>query len=162
MKTSDAGLEFLKHQEGVRKDMYRDSIGLPTIGVGHKLTKDELSSGRLAVDGEWVPWYDGLTDLQVTALLRQDVTLVEAGLNADAVALSQHQFDALVSFVFNVGIGAYARSTLHKRLLHGALEAVPEQLYRWTYAGGMVSPGLRKRRQAEADYWNRPDVTVHA
>lgn len=155
MKTSEAGLEFLKQQEGSRKEMYRDFIGLPTIGVGHLLTKDELSSGKMSIGGEWVDWHQGLSDQYTLGLLRQDVGHVETALNADAIVLTQHQFDALISFVFNVGIGAFARSTLRKKLLLGDLAAVPAELARWTYAGGVISPILAKRRVAETQLWHQ-------
>jgi lysozyme len=160
VKTSEAGLQFLQQQEGSRKEMYRDFVGIPTIGVGHQLTKDECTSGKLAIAGEWVPWHTGLTEAQVLALLAQDVHTAEAALNADAPAVNPHQFDALVSFVFNVGAGAYGGSTLRKCLLLGDLAAVPAQLMRWVYAGGVVSPVLERRRTAECGLWNQVAVTV--
>lgn len=160
MKLSDRGLDFLKQQEGSRREMYRDFIGLPTIGVGHLLTKDELSSGKLQIAGEFVDWHAGLTEVQVGDLLRQDSTTVEGAINSDAGSLTQRQFDALVSFVFNVGIGAYARSTLRKKLLLGLVDDVPAQLLRWIHAGGVVSPILERRRAAEVQLWRQVEVSA--
>ena len=162
MKTSERGIDLIKRMEGSRPDMYRDFIGLPTIGVGHLLTKDELYSGKIHIDGEQVNWHLGLDTRRVESLLRQDLSTTELVVNSDSQNLNQNQFDALVSFVFNVGPGAYAKSTLRKKILTDDLGDVPDQLMRWTYAGGVISPVLERRRKEESALWGRPEVTGEA
>ena len=157
MIVSDAGIERLKQREGVVLAMYLDSAGLPTIGVGHLLTKDELSSGKVRLTGESVDWHGGLTEDQVGELLRQDLGRAEKVLDQELVTapeLTQAQYDALVSFVFNVGVQAFKDSTLLKRLKGGNTDAVPEQLRRWVHAAGNVDPILVKRREDEVEQWN--------
>lgn len=133
--------------------MYRDSAFVPTIGVGHALTRSELYSGKTDVGG-W-KWRDGLTAEQVDAVLDHDVQQArDAVLRLVTVPLTPNQLDALTSFVFNIGAAAFARSTLLKRLNEGKYDAVPDQMRRWVYAAGVVSPGLVKRREEEIKLWN--------
>src|SRR5947199_9460312 len=117
MKMSPHGLQLLEQWEGFELKLYKDSAGLPTIGVGHLLTKAELSSGKITINGVSVKYGDGLTNQQVTDLLSQDVQPAAAAVNNGVkVPLNQNQFDALVSFTFNVGTGAFTSSTLLKVL----------------------------------------------
>ena len=130
MIVSEAGIERLKQREGVVLTMYRDSAGLPTIGVGHLLTRDELSSGKLRIWGTDVKWVDGISEDDATQLLRQDLDVAQLAVDhgVTTVDVAQHQFDALVSLVFNIGATAFKNSTLLKRLKSGDRDAVPEQL----------------------------------
>lgn len=153
MKTSGAGIKLIGKREGQVLQMYRDSAGLPTIGVGHLLTKDELSSGKLWLGIEAIDWHKGLTMEQANALLEQDLRTAEAAVRNILVPLTQAQFDSLVSFAFNVGPTAFANSTLARRLNSGDYEAVPAELFRWVHAGGRVDPVLKRRRADEADQW---------
>ena len=105
-----------------------------------------------------VEYSNGLTGDQVTDLLSQDVTPAENAVNNGVkVPLNQNQFDALVSFTFNVGVGAFTSSTLLKVLNQGQYDQVPTQLLRWTRAAGQVVQGLVNRRQNEIDLWNTVD-----
>src|SRR6266576_6640453 len=100
MILSASGLAAIERREGTRLTAYRDTAGLWTIGCGHLLTKSDLSSGKLL--GE--DWRDGISQAVCDQQLRADLELaVNAVNNFVHVALLQHQFDALVSFVFNVG-----------------------------------------------------------
>jgi lysozyme len=153
MALSAAGLAFLTRLEGSRCQCYDDVAGLPTIGVGHLLTPAERRTQTLQIAGEAVPVAPGLTDAQIAALLQQDLAPVCACLDALGVALTPPQHDALCSFIFNVGRGAFAASTLRKRLLAGHFDAVPRELRRWTKAGGKTVPGLVNRREAEIRVW---------
>ncbi len=155
MTMSDHGTELLAQWEGFSRDVYLDVAGLPTIGVGHLLTKDELSSERIVIDGQRCDYTAGLTDEEVYALLGQDLKSFEDTVN-DCVktALTQNQFDALVAFTFNVGAGAFRESTLLKRLNAGDFADVPNQLRRWTRSGGRVVQGLVNRRENEIKLWN--------
>jgi|SRR5882724_7045125 len=154
---SENGLRLLKEWEGSRSAMYRDSAGLPTIGVGHLLTRSELTSGKILIKGQPTKYSLGLSDRAILDLLAQDVHPVELCVKIFmGVSLNQNQFDALVSFVFNVGKGAFQGSTLLKLLNQGNYAAVPEQLRRWTRAGGQVIHGLEVRRENEIKLWNQP------
>jgi lysozyme len=155
MQMSENGLTLLTQWEGFKLTVYKDSAGLPTIGVGHLLTKSELSSGKITINGVPVDYTDGLTEQQVTDLLGQDVEPASAAVNSGVkVPLDQNQFDALVSFTFNVGVGAFTGSTLLKLLNQKQYDQVPTQLLRWTRAGGKVVQGLVNRRNNEIKLWN--------
>jgi len=154
MQTSEHGLQLLKQWEGFKLQLYKDSAGLPTIGVGHLLKKDELASGRIIISGVPVEFVDGLGEEQVTSLLQQDLQPAEDTVNSGVkVVLDQNQFDALVSFTFNSGAQAFAESTLLKLLNQGSYDAVPDQLRRWVRAGGKIVQGLVNRRENEIKLW---------
>jgi len=153
VKLSEAGRAHLIREEGFRNTMYRDPVGLPTVGVGHLLTRDELSSGKLRLEG-WFDWHPGLTDQQVRWLFAQDLAPIERAITGLVrVPLTQGQFDALVSFTFNEGLGAFRGSTLLAKLNAGDYAAVPAELRRWHYAGGEVLPLLERRREVEITLW---------
>jgi len=155
MQMSEHGLELLKQWEGFKNQLYNDSAGLPTIGVGHLLTKSELSSGKITINGDPVQYSGGLSDQQVLDLLGQDVTpAAQLITNKVTVPLNQNQFDALTSFTFNVGGAAFNGSTLLKVLNQGQFDQVPPQLRRWNKAGGKVVQGLINRRENEIKLWN--------
>jgi len=155
MQMSEHGLELLKQWEGFKNKLYNDSAGLPTIGVGHLLTKSELSSGKIVINGAAVQYDVGLSDSQVLNLLKQDMTpAAQVVTNKVTVPLNQNQFDALTSFTFNVGGAAFSGSTLLKLLNQGQYDEVPPQLRRWNKAGGKVVQGLINRRENEIKLWN--------
>jgi lysozyme len=154
MQTSEHGLQLLQQWEGFRTNIYKDAARLPTIGVGHLLTKDELTSGKIIINGEPVKYVDGLTEQQVTDLLGQDLHPAEKAVNSGVkIQLDQNQFDALVSFTFNTGSRAFTESTLLKLLNQGKYDEVPNQLRRWVRSGGKVLPGLVNRRENEIKLW---------
>jgi lysozyme len=161
MNVSAEGLALLTEREGLRLKMYRDSAGLPSIGVGHLLTRAELSSGKIAGIGAWHP---GLTRDQVDQLLGRDLETAKLAVERGVrVPLTQHQFDALTSFVFNVGVGELAHdgapgsgflgSTLRRQLNAGDYTAVPRELRRWIHSAGQVDPILAHRRASEIAQW---------
>lgn len=134
--------------------MYYDAKGLPTIGVGHLLTTEELDTGLVHVAGIDVHWKSGLTEQEADELLAQDVALAEAAVSHYVlVTLLQHQFDCLVSFVFNIGVPHFSTSTLLRLLNAGQPEAVPGELLHWVYVRRQVNHGLVTRRQDEARQW---------
>ena len=154
MTTSENGKKLLAEWEGVELRVYKDVAGLPTIGVGHLLTKDELSSGKIVLRGVPVKYGDGLTQQQVMDLLAQDLAPSEQLVTTEVkVPLEQNQFDALVAFAFNAGNGAFKSSTLLKVLNKEQYGAVPAELRRWIYAGGQVVRGLVARREKEIALW---------
>jgi lysozyme len=162
---SRRGLDHLVELEALRLMMYRDQGGYPTIGVGHLLTEEELRTGQLRIGEEVVAWRErGLTEDQAMRLLDQDLDWAEAAVRKlVTVPLTQHQFDALVSFVFNVGPGSpdpskpggFYRSTLRRLLNAGDYAAVPGQMRRWVYTGQppIRSRGLANRREGEIALW---------
>ena len=162
-RMSARGLDLLEQWEGRRLDMYLDSRGLPTIGVGHCLTRDELSSGKVWIGSYgYVRWHEGLTEAQVDGLLDRDNDKAECAVaNMVKVDLLQHQFDALVSFAFNAGTGAFAGSTLLRLLNAGRYDQVPAQLRRWVKETVIVdgkpvkrvNKGLASRRENEIALW---------
>jgi len=154
MKTSALGLELIKKNESVKREMYHDQVGLPTIGVGHLLTKSELSSGKIQLGGIPIRWGNGITDAEIAAILTRDVERAERTIDAYVrVPVTQFEFDALVSFTFNVGEEALIRSTLLADLNNDKFSAVPEQMRRWIYSKGQVIPALVKRRESEIAMW---------
>lgn len=155
MKMSKTGLKSLAQWEGTELMVYKDVAGLPTIGVGHLLTQDELSSGKIIIQDRAVRYADGLTKVQVMQLLAQDIESVEKFVNDHVeVDLTTHQFDTLVSFTFNVGKFAFKNSTLLKLLNKGNYDEIPIQLARWVYSGGKKIRGLINRRKNEIALWN--------
>jgi lysozyme len=155
MRMSQRGKELLAQWEGIEGNVYKDSAGLPTIGVGHLLTRDELTSGKIIIRGLSVKYANGLTQQDVLNLLAQDLDIFEEIVNTNVkVDLAQHQFDALVAFTFNIGGNAFKSSTLLKALNQGRYGDVPEQLRRWVFAGGQKVQGLANRREKEIQLWN--------
>ena len=98
-------------------------------------------------------WNLGLNKAQNDLLLHQDLAVAELAVSAVRVFLAPHQYDTLVSFVFNVGVSAFRGSSLLRLLNGGDYAAVPGQLRRWVYAGGRLNPGLVHRRTSEVAQW---------
>lgn len=136
MKTSEEGKRFIKEKEGLRLEAYRCSGGVLTIGYGHTAgvipgMKIDLAQAEKIF----------LNDLEQKA---------ECVVNRLVkVPLTQGQYDALVSFVFNLGAGNLMKSTLLKLLNAGDYTGAAEQFERWNKSGGKVTPGLVKRRAEE-------------
>ena len=147
--------KLLEELEGKRNDLYYDEAGYATIGIGHLLTQDEIYSGKIEIKDRSVRYWGGLTDDEVYDLLAQDLhrykSVVEVMVT---VPLNHNQLTALTSFCFNVGMGAFSKSTLLKMLNANNYSAVPYQLSRWVYAGGKVSKILQNRRKRESEVWN--------
>jgi len=155
VKVSDQGKRKIREWEGSRARAYRDAGGKLTIGVGHLLTKSELASGKLWIQGQAVPYAAGLSDKQILDLLGQDLAGAEQAIKDGVdVELSQNQFDALVSFCFNVGRMAFKNSTLLRLLNQEKYDELPAQLRRWVRCNGKVIQGLVSRREQEIELWN--------
>lgn len=154
MKMSENGLRLLTEWEGCILHVYKDQAGYPTIGVGHLLTETEKKTGYINIAGNKVEYAHGITEGQATALLAQDVRPAEAAVNAAVkTEINQNQFDALVSFAFNVGVGGFRSSTALKKINEGKLDEVPAWLAKWNKAGGKVCDGLVVRRRNEIKLW---------
>lgn len=154
MNISDNGIALLKQIEGVEPKAYLDSGGQLTIGVGHLLNKSERHSGKIWIAGKPVKYSAGLADHDIVLLLKSDLAKTEKDVNRLVhVPLNQNQFDALVSFVFNIGSGAFTASTLRRMLNAGDYGAVPGQMRRWVRDNGELVQGLLNRRAKEIALW---------
>lgn len=135
VKIGDRGLAIIKRSEGLKLEAYLDTGRVPTIGYGH--TRG-VKLGLTCIETQALAW------------LREDCEDAEAAVTANIrVPLSQNQFDALVSFTFNVGTGALESSTLRKMLNAGNYGGAADQLLRWNKDNGVVLAGLTTRRAAE-------------
>src|SRR5579864_8493173 len=148
MQMSDHGLALLMQWEGYRTNLYDDEFGVATIGVGHAPNASEKISGMLNIDGTLVPFANGISVDQVWKLLEFDLHPYESYLD-DAVTLdlTQNQFDALVSFCFQIGMDAFEGSSLLRDLNAGEIDAVPDHLRKWNKASGVFNNGLSHRRE---------------
>ena len=119
MRTSKAGIEFLKPIDGLRLVAYRCSAGVPTIGYGHTRGVKMGSSCTAQQAEQW---------------LREDLAISEDAVNN--LGLEQHEFDAVVSLVFNIGIGAFAKSTIRKLIIaKAAKKDIAAQFAEWKFLG---------------------------
>lgn len=134
---SKEGVDLLIVREGKRNKAYRDTKGIWTIGVGH--TGPEV--------------YDGLywTDGKVMRVFKEDVKWAEEAVNTTTYPLHQHQFDALVSFVFNIGATAWHRSTLKKLLQLGNVEGAALQFDRWVYPKEITGRRMSEKVQFKGE-----------
>lgn len=136
MKTTERLLTQLMVMEGLRLEAYEDAAGVPTIGYGH--TKD-------------VRMGDRISEYWAKELLRDDIEEAERQVKELKVARNEAQLDALVSFVFNLGIERLKESTLLRVIREGGSKAdIKREFKRWVYAGGKKLKGLEIRREWEA------------
>jgi len=142
VNVSKAGIALIKHHEGVRNRPYRCPANLYTVGVGH-----------LIGDGKSLPesWNRTFTEAEIDGLLKSDLRRFELGVHKmlPNVPLRQHEFDAIISFCFNLGLGCFQRSTLRQALLRGDKKAAMESLVKYCRAGGKILRGLQIRRLDE-------------
>ena len=137
------------HHEGVRQKAYRCPAKLWTIGVGHVLYPEQ---GKLKLEDRLSvplrPEDDRVFSMEeVDGILRSDLSRFERGVAQYCpVPLTQGNFDALVSFAFNVGLGTLQRSTLRQKLLRGDKAGAAEELLKYCMAGGKILKGLQNRR----------------
>ena len=154
MKTSEKGKKFLVEQEGLRLKVYLDTAGLPTIGVGHLIRpEDNLTLG------------DYITDKQAMEFLDKDLEEAEDAItNWVDVDLNQNQFDALVSFTFNLGVNAFKKSTLLKELNLEHYVMAASEFLKWNKVLNPktgkkeISPAILSRRQREKALFETPIV----
>lgn len=140
MTVSATGRKAIRQHEGEMLAAYQDSVGVWTIGVGHT-----SAAGAPKVTKGLT-----ITAAQSDEILSRDLRTFEEGvLAAVKVSLAQHEFDALVSLAFNIGIGAFGKSTLLRKLNAGDRAGAADQFLVWNKAGGKVLKGLVTRRAAE-------------
>ena len=142
-RISDIGLKKLKEFEGLRKEAYYDAAGVPTIGYGHT---------------QGVRMGDVISEYWAEMFLKADLYDVEKQVDSLGLDLNQPQFDALVSFAFNLGFYKLKTSTLLKTIREGgSMRAIKKEFKRWVYAGGKKLRGLERRREWEARRFFEPD-----
>lgn len=135
---SEQGLALIRRFEGFSAKPYLCPAGHLTIGYGHVVRPGEEFAAPLS-------------EAQADALLKKDVAAAQRAVTRLITApLTQSRFDALVSFTFNVGAGALQRSALRRKVNRGEHAAVEAEFLKWIWAGGKRSPGLVRRRMAEA------------
>lgn len=136
MRISENGKAFIRNEEGEVLKVYADQIGIPTAGIGHVVKDMKVGTP--------------ITKEQSRAWFANDIKRFEDGVGmAVKVPLEQHQFDALVSFSFNVGNGNFLSSTMLKLLNANKFLEAADQFPRWNKAGGKVLPVLTRRRARE-------------
>lgn len=148
MRTSAAGLALIEESEARRHKAYRDGGGVPTIGVGH--TRG-VRMGMTATDEQIDAWL-------IEDVLEAEATILRHISSKVYMQLPQAAWDALVSFVFNLGEQAFVNAngsmTVFCRVLNaGQFEAIPAQMLRWVYDNGKKVEGLLNRRKREAAMW---------
>ena len=134
MNVGPKGIALVKEFEGCKLTAYLDVVGILTIGVGH--------TGGVKIGDE-------ITEAEADAFLQEDLRTAEDALKSVTTPLNQEQYDALCSLIFNIGVGAFKKSTLLKQLNAGDTQSAADQFLRWNRAGKNVIAGLTRRRVAE-------------
>jgi lysozyme len=136
MKTSKRGVSEIKRYEALRLRPYKDAGGKWTIGYGHLLKRGE--------------WWDEISEEKAEDLLRGDLAIAESAVEKlVTVSLTRTQRDSLISFVFNVGVDAFAKSTMLRKLNSGDYAGAANEFSRWRYVQGQVNDVLVARRARE-------------
>ena len=135
MKTSPKGIALIKEFEGLRLKAYKCPEGVWTIGYGHT---DGVRPGMV------------ISERQAEDFLKAEPIAFEKYLNDLRLAINQNQFDALISFIYNVGTGNFSSSTMLRKVKANPLDnSIMDEFLRWVYSKGRVLPGLQRRRLAE-------------
>lgn len=135
MKTSHKGIALIKEFEGVRLKAYKCPGGVWTIGYGHTAG---VKPGMV------------ISEAQAEEYLKADLIASEKYLNSLGLALDQNQFDALISLIYNIGIGNFQKSTLlRKARVNPNDNSIMDEFLKWVYSKGRVLPGLQRRRLRE-------------
>lgn len=138
-----SGLSLIKEFEGFSADIYLDAAELPTIGYGHLLRAGEEKMFRRGISHE----------AAITLLIKDVQAAEHAVLRLITVPLTNGQFDALVSFTFNLGSSALQRSTLRRKVNREEHHEATAEFRKWVWAGGKKLKGLIRRREAEAEIY---------
>ena len=141
MKISPRGLELIKDFEGFSSTAYLDVVNIPTIGWGNTFYED----GTKVKLGDQISKTDALKLLEVVA----NRDFADKIFPSIKVKVSQSQFDAMVSLAYNIGTGAFLKSTLLKKVNAGDFAGAGQEFLRWNKAGGKEVLGLTKRRERE-------------
>lgn len=146
MTLSENGIAIIKEFEGFRESPYLDSVNVPTIGYGTTVYPNDT---RVKITDR------DITEAQAIEYLKDHVNKHIAPYMP--LLLNQNQFDALVSFIYNLGIGKFNSSTLKKKVIANApCDEIQAEFNKWTKAGGKALNGLVKRRAKEAELFCKP------
>ena len=141
MKTSNYAIESIKQFEGCKLTAYKCPAGVLTIGYGH--TKNVTSGMKI-------------TQAEADNFIKSDILPIEMFLNKLKINLKQGQYDALIDFMFNLGISKFTNSTLYKLIKAGSSdEEICNEFMKWVHVGKKTLPGLVKRRKWECEQWNK-------
>lgn len=150
MKITDETMRLIRDYEGMKLTAYKDpgsKNGLP-ITIGYGTTK---------IDGKDIKLGTKITKEQADEYFKKDIEKFAEGVRSRVkVKLNDNQFGALVSFSYNVGLGAFGSSTLLKKLNAGDFKSVPSELRKWNKNDGKVMQGLINRREKEIKLWETP------
>ena len=135
MKLSDNGIKFIQDFEGLKLNAYRDIVGVLTIGFGH--------TGADVIEGMTI------TKDRANELFNQDIANFVAGVNSMVKSCTQGEFDAMVSFAYNLGLKSLKTSTLLRKFNEGDIDGAANEFTKWNRAGGKEVAGLTRRRLAE-------------
>lgn len=140
---SEQCVDFVKSFEGFSATVYKDCVGVPTLGYG--MTGKEIEGLSSVTEAQASQMLEKLLNSSYAQPIKND-------LDSKGISLNQNQFDALVSMAYNVGVGSVLNSTLYKNICAGArdISTITEDFCMWDKAGGNVVQGLLRRRQAEA------------
>ena len=158
MKASNELIAMLKHHEGVRYRPYKCPALIWTVGVGHVINPKHIKipfAKRKAIS---IPkgWNRKLSEREVDEILQKDLARFERGvLRLCPTGLTQHRFDSLVSFAFNLGLGNLQVSTLRRKHNRSDYIGAGSEFPKWCRAGGKVIRGLVKRRNDEMNLYSR-------
>lgn len=158
MVVSKECIEMIKHHEGVRLKPYRCPALLWTVGVGHVIDPSHIGVKIDERKNLPIPqgWDRTLSNKEVDDILAADLRRFEKGvLRLCPNGLTQHRFDALVSFAFNVGLGNLQRSSLRMKHNRGDYDGAAEEFLKWAKAGGKVLRGLLIRRTDEMNLYKK-------
>lgn len=137
MKINEEGLRLIKHFEGFSERIYICPAGKRTIGFGHALLKNEKFPEIISKE-------------EAEEILRVDLEKFEDAVERMiAYRINQNQFSALTSFCFNVGVAAFQRSTIRRKINSGYIKCAGEEFLRWVFVNGKRYPGIYRRRMAE-------------
>lgn len=140
MKASQNCINLIKHFEGYATKPYRCPAGYWTIGYGHVISRNDVERNAA-----------GISPDKINLLLENDLAICEKGLEKlIKVTLTQGQFDALIDFSFNLGLGSLQRSGLRSKINRGEFADAVSEFSKWVWGGGRKLSGLIKRRAAEA------------
>lgn len=145
MTTGKNGILLIEEFEGFRAKAYKDAVGLPTIGFGTLI--DSAEEKHLLTET--------ISKEQAEVLLRKELAMIEKKFTIMVTSkVNQNQYDALVSFAYNLGINNLKSSTLLKKVnLNPADVTIRDEFNKWIHAGGKVLQGLVRRRKAEGDLY---------
>ena len=149
---NDDGLLLIESFEGLELTAYQDSVGVWTIGYGHT----SMAGPPTVTPGLRI------SEAEAERILQQDLKVFERGVDAAlTIDTTADQFSAMVSFAFNVGVGAFEDSTLLRKHNAGDFVGAADEFLRWVFAGGQKLPGLERRRDAERALYLSQDYMIY-